>query len=261
MPYVSVIIPAFERPDILMLCLRSYQYQTFLDFELIVVDNGSKVPLKSIMPNIEFPFRLKWLRLDVVNARASARNLGLANSFGELVLFWDADMIADPEVIQLHVETFEANNYNCSIVGRRLLMDEKGTKFLYTNAKWYEKAKLASTGQVEADPRDEYLSTIGWNLANSDAPWRTAFTCNLSMPLELVRTHGGFDADFDGGYGYEDLDLAYRLYCDGVRFVLRYNALGYHINHAPLSGVDHNKQKIRNLRLFESKHPHAGVWL
>lgn len=87
MPAVSVIIPVYNRPQKYLRALHSVLSQTFTDFELIVIDDGSKPPLPSpihLDPRIVFlPIRHGGV--------SAARNRGIAVSTSPLVAFLDSD--------------------------------------------------------------------------------------------------------------------------------------------------------------------------
>lgn len=263
-PALTVIIPVCDRIDILLLCLRSFTLQTVRDFEVIIVDNGSRYLLDTALLDEYLLFPIMYLRMLKPNARASARNLGIEHARSQALLFWDADMIANPELIRHHVELHSCHGGNIVVVGRRLHVSNEDASGLLTTARARERRptewiKILDE-RASPDRRDDYFRSIDWSLYNSAAPWRAAITCNLSVRTALVRAQGGFDPAYDGAYGYEDLDLAYRLHYSGARFVLQARAIGYHIDHPPLSGNAHRSEKLRNLALFRSKYPEAGVW-
>lgn len=88
-PKVSVIIPAYNAMDYLPESLQSVFNQTFEDYEVVVVDDGSQDDIKSWASSIEDPrFRL----ISQTNkGLAGARNTGIQESRGEYLAFLDAD--------------------------------------------------------------------------------------------------------------------------------------------------------------------------
>ena len=97
---ISVIIPVYNTPKELKKCLESLAKQTFRDFEVIAVDDGSPEPLGSGISNFQFPIsNLKFFRIEHAGA-ARARNFGFEKSQGEFVLFCDADMELRKDCLQ-----------------------------------------------------------------------------------------------------------------------------------------------------------------
>jgi glycosyltransferase involved in cell wall biosynthesis len=104
MPLVSVIIPTFNRRSVLERAICSVLAQTFRDFELIVVDDGSTDGTTGLLED----FDSRLMRLYQENRGvASSRNLGIKQSRGELVAFLDSDDEWLPEKLSRQVERFD----------------------------------------------------------------------------------------------------------------------------------------------------------
>jgi glycosyltransferase involved in cell wall biosynthesis len=88
MPMVSVIMPTFNRADTIQRSIRSVQAQSFTDWELIVVDDGSTDNTVALIEGCD-P-RLKILRQENQGA-VGARNAGLRASAGSYIAFLDSD--------------------------------------------------------------------------------------------------------------------------------------------------------------------------
>jgi len=89
-PRISVVIPAYNRADTIARAIRSVLGQSFADFELIVVDDGSADALEAALAPFADP-RLKLLRHERNRGAAAARNTAIRASRGELVAFLDSD--------------------------------------------------------------------------------------------------------------------------------------------------------------------------
>lgn len=104
-PLVSIIIPAWNpKPDVLEKVLHSIEAQTYRRIEVIIVDDGSVCSIQ----NIECKIPIRIIQQEHAGAPA-ARNRGLKESTGEYVLFWDADIIGEPHMIETLVTTLEKN--------------------------------------------------------------------------------------------------------------------------------------------------------
>lgn len=101
-PLVSIIIPVYNRQEVFERSSASALIQTYQNIEIIVVDDGSNPPIK-----IENQ-RVQLFRQENRGAPA-ARNFGFSKSKGEYVIFWDADVMADPHMIAKMVAALENN--------------------------------------------------------------------------------------------------------------------------------------------------------
>jgi glycosyltransferase involved in cell wall biosynthesis len=89
-PLVSVILPTFNRAYIIEQAVRSVLAQTFEDFEVLVVDDGSTDDTERVVMAMRDP-RLRYLRHETNQGGAAARNTGIAAARGEYVAFLDSD--------------------------------------------------------------------------------------------------------------------------------------------------------------------------
>jgi glycosyltransferase involved in cell wall biosynthesis len=105
MPLVSVIMPTFNRADTIIRAIRSVQAQTFTDWELIVVDDGSTDNTVALIEGCDS--RLKFIRQEN-QGTAGARNAGLRASAGSYIAFLDSDDEWLPHHLELCVSFLEA---------------------------------------------------------------------------------------------------------------------------------------------------------
>ncbi|OIO20145.1 MAG: hypothetical protein CO029_03920 [Candidatus Magasanikbacteria bacterium CG_4_9_14_0_2_um_filter_41_10] len=101
---ISVIIPVYNRSDVLHQSLISLKAQTYKDIEVILVDDGS-TPLITLDVSL-FPFSFQIFRQKNAGAPA-ARNTGFKHAKGEFVIFWDADVIANSDMLEKMVQALE----------------------------------------------------------------------------------------------------------------------------------------------------------
>lgn len=105
-PAISIIIPVYNQASKIINCLDSIFAQTFKDFEVIVVNDGSTDNLLAALR----PWQTKIKVFHQKNQGASAaRNFGFNQSRGELVIFFDADIIARPEMLEKMKEVLLKN--------------------------------------------------------------------------------------------------------------------------------------------------------
>ncbi len=121
-PLVSVIIPTYGRPNLLLRAINSVLNQSYSNIEIIVVDDNNpgslerdqtqKLLKKYIQEN-----KIMYIKMDKNVGGALARNKGVEASSGELICFLDDDDEFLPNKIELQVNKFIESNFKLSVVG------------------------------------------------------------------------------------------------------------------------------------------------
>ena len=194
-PPIGILISTYNRGDVLMECLRHLELQTWKNFEVVVVVDGSTDDtlerLQARRRTVPFPLHL----VQQPNAGAArARNAGLLHLRAPVCLLLGDDIFATPGLVRLHLEFHHTHpDLAAAAVGytRWAKHGQTVTNFM----RWMD-----SSGMQFAY-RD---------LLAGDAPdWRHFYTSNLSLKTEYLRqnpSHEGFVS-----YGFEDIELGYRL--------------------------------------------------
>ncbi|MBB6549233.1 glycosyltransferase family 2 protein [Nonomuraea rubra] len=94
-PLVSVIIPSYNRSDVLRLCLDAVRAQTHPHVEVIVVDDCGTEDAARVAASMG----AKVVRTTVNGGPTPARNLGAEHATGEILFFLDADIALDPDAV------------------------------------------------------------------------------------------------------------------------------------------------------------------
>jgi len=120
-PYrFSIVIPTYNRPEQLTECLLAIQRLDFSKeaFEIIVVDDGSRVSMKDRIGGMEGMTETRWIRTPN-SGPAAARNRGSSDSRGDYLVFIDDDCVPPPDWLAnvAHCATLYAD---CLIGGRTL---------------------------------------------------------------------------------------------------------------------------------------------
>lgn len=100
LPKVSVVIPTYNRRDLVQRAIQSVLDQTYRDFEIIVIDDGSTDGTRAAVEGRE---RVRYLR-QTNGGPASARNLGIREAQGEFIAFLDSDDVWLPEFLTSQVD-------------------------------------------------------------------------------------------------------------------------------------------------------------
>lgn len=105
-PKVSVVVPAFNRAGLIEETIASVIHQTYDNWELIVVDDGSEDGTVEVVRNIASNNTcIKMLqRVDGIKGANRCRNLGLDASTGEYIIFLDSDDVLLPDALEQRVK-------------------------------------------------------------------------------------------------------------------------------------------------------------
>jgi len=106
MPTVSVIIPTYNRPELLEKAVLSVLGQTYRDLEVIVVDDGLIQRAETIISKLGDP-RIRYIQHNKSIGGAAARNTGIKNSTGRFVAFLDDDDEWVSEKLAIQMSEFE----------------------------------------------------------------------------------------------------------------------------------------------------------
>ena len=120
MPEVSVIVPVYNTESYLRECIESILRQSYTDFEVLLVDDGSTDDSGAICDE----YAKKDNRIKVIHTKnmgvSSARNIGLDNAIGNWIIFADADDELYKDALNLRYDDFEKHDlvlgsyYECS---------------------------------------------------------------------------------------------------------------------------------------------------
>ena len=105
-PTVSVIIPVYNAQDYIDLTITSVIEQSYTDWELIIVDDGSTDGSSNIIKNfVNIDNRIRTVRLDKsTGGPAYPRNVGMKEANGDYLAFLDADDIWDKDKLKLQID-------------------------------------------------------------------------------------------------------------------------------------------------------------
>jgi glycosyltransferase involved in cell wall biosynthesis len=242
---LTIVIPTYNRKDVLRKTLEAYCSQSAREeiLEVLVVDDGSTDGTESVVTQSAegSPIPIRYLHQDN-RGQASARNQGIREAQGEIVLFGDDDVIPASNLVSEH--TAWHRKYpepSVGVLGQVAWSPEvRPTPFM----KW-----LALTG-----PLFDYHSLS----RGMQVDCAHFYSNNVSLKVEFLRKNGTFDEDFRA-YGYEDFELGYRLTQRGLRLLYNPNAVGYHYKYMSFADVRRRAELVDAAeRVLRTKE--AGVY-
>ena len=181
---VSVIIPTYNRAWIVKESILSVFVQTFQDYELIVVDDGSTDHTQTILDEFQD-------RIEVIHQKNSgvsaARNHGVAAANGKLIAFLDSDDLWMPEKLAIQTEFFASN---------------PDIRICQTDEIWIRNGYRMNPKKYHKKPSGEiFLPSLALCLVSPSA---------VMMEKEFFTLMGGFDETLPA---CEDYDFWLRIGC------------------------------------------------
>lgn len=126
MPNISVIIPCYNVAPYIERCLNSLQVQTFADFEIIIVNDGSTDNLIEILEQRKSEKVFQWTYLYQSNQGSNAaRNAGIEAANGQYLLFLDADDELLPEMLERVYSLVISENADVAVCGYKRVNENK----------------------------------------------------------------------------------------------------------------------------------------
>jgi len=107
---VSVIIPFYNRKNIVINAIKSVTEQTHKNLEIIVINDGSKEDISSVKEYIKANSKITYIDLETNKGVANARNIGIEKSTGKYIAFLDSDDLFKENKIKDQVIQMELNN-------------------------------------------------------------------------------------------------------------------------------------------------------
>ncbi len=248
---LSVVIPTYNRLEILRraLHLLAEEGQAFgAPHEVLVVDDGSSDGTADYLAGSAVP-RASTATLRVIGQEnagpARARNRGVREAAGDLVLFLGDDILVTPGLFALHAEAHRSRSGSgeVAVLGRTL---------------WAPKMRPSAFLRFLMEGDQFGFKHIE---DNENVPYNFFYTCNVSLCRQAMLDAGLFDESFPHA-AWEDVELCYRMTRDGMRLVYEPRALTYHLHPTSLASFCRRRELVGvdAVRLYR-KHPETEKML
>jgi len=258
-PSCSVVVPTYNRAELLRRTLDALTRQSLprSEFEVLVVDDGSSDHTAEVVAGFRDRLDVKYFFQPDEGWRvARARNVGIDNATGKVCVMLDAGVLPHSRCLAAHLRNHQDGpvavcgyvyGFDCAPAEIDELTGLLDHTDLDTSIE-----RIRQAGRW-ADSRERFYADHADDLAGLPAPWVFYWTCNVSAATDRLRAVGGFDEQFRS-WGGEDIDLGYRLFLDGARFVVDRQACAVHHPHPKKPG-DLNYQARANYRYMAGKYP------
>jgi len=226
---VTIAIPTYNRAETLRDTLRAYHRQTgdHRILEILVIDDGSTDHTRSVVAECaEADSRLHY-RHQSNSGLAAARNHAIHEARGELILFGDDDIVPSAQLTAEHVAWHDAHpEEHFGVLGFvPWLPAVRPTPFMKWSALY--------------GPQFNF----GYFTPGKALDFQFGYFCNTSVCASFLRKHGVFSEAFRT-YGYEDIELSYRLSKSGYRLLYNPAACGFHNKFETLNDAIRRVEKL-----------------
>lgn len=179
-PRISVVIPTYNRTDFLPKDMQSVLNQTYRDWEMIIVDDGSIDKTEEVVKGYK-ESRIRYITHKYNLGLSAARNTGIKNSRGKYIAFLDSDDEWFPEKISCQMNIFQKEDSKCGVVctggykikGNQIMskksvpinLDSFYEKFLFENITWTSNVLVKKECFKKAGLFDENLESCeDWDM-------------------------------------------------------------------------------------------------
>lgn len=242
MTYFSVVIPTYNRLDMVLRVLEALQKQVDApQFETIVINDGSKdAAYSALADRSDITYRAQ-----TNSGPSRARNHGVSLARGKFVIFIGDDTVPESRFLAEHARVHRDTN------------DDPLVACLgYTG--WPRSERVTAF----MDYINDYGLQFGYRLIEDGAtvPFNFFYTSNISIDRALLAAHP-FDTTFPSA-AWEDIELAYRL--DRLGLKIRYNARAVtrHYHQMDVDSFARRQYTVgKSGAIFYRKHPELGHFL
>ena len=213
---LAVVIPTYNRADILIECLKHLEDQSFKDFEIVIVDDGSTDSTSDRIASylINTPLSARYMRQEN-SGPARARNLAISTIQAPISLLIGDDIFASPSLVAEHLQ-LHSRRSEPSVAALGL-------------TRWSEKGQTVTPFMRWLDSGDGLQFRYDLLLSGKSPDWTDFYTSNLSLKTSVLK-----DFPFDESFPYaamEDIELACRIEAkQGLEMVFLPNAFAHHLH-------------------------------
>ena len=194
--FISIIIPTYNSKAFLLQCINSLEKQSYSDYEIIIVDDGSTDGTYNYIKNKKWKVKLRVFKQNR-KGPAAARNLGAKHAKGEILAFTDADCIAPKKWLRNLIKAYKKFPEVVGVGGP------------------LEPSKNNLVAKIEKF-KNKYLHKMGNKIIIGKEEVPVGFTNNMSYKANIFRKFDGFNERFDKPAG-EDFDLKQRICKKGYK--------------------------------------------
>ena len=225
---ISLIVSTYNRPDALLLVLKSIHCQSLQPNEVIIADDGSDEKTKNLISDFRSQTNLEIIHSfqeDLGFRAAESRNRAISMASSEYIVSIDGDMILHPEFIMDHSKNAQPGYF---IQGSRVLLSKNKTRRVIKKKQII--FNFFSSG-LNNRLNSIYSNFLSKFFSSNKNYLKGVKTCNMSFYRKDCVSVNGFNNEFEG-WGREDSEFIVRLFNKGInRKTLKFLVIQYHLWH------------------------------
>ena len=231
-PMVSILLPTYNRSNLLDRCVNSVLLQTYSNWELIISDDGSKDDTPLIAKKIsDKDIRIKFHRNSTNKGLPINRNIAISKAKSNLIFFIEDDLVLDKYCLEKLIDTYIELNSKTKIgaIAPRLIDYGKKTNVLFSDGFNY----------IGHNMRKKFNSPCMFD--RRTGIFFRNFSIDTGKVKEIVDVHacslyqkkvlleiGGYSSVYTGGAFSEETDTNLRIKKRGYKFFFQPKAIVHH---------------------------------
>lgn len=227
---ISIILPTYNRVNILERCINSVLAQSYSNWELIISDDGSTDDTPTIAKKCtEKDSRIHYYRNSVRQGLPRNRNIAVSVSKGDFIFFIEDDLTLEPDCLKILLSTFkelETENNKIGAIAPRLIQKHeeiKGPLNYDTYLKLKKSHKVCTINKKTGLIYDDFGLT---STKVEECP--TLHACSL-IPKTVFKNVGGYEEKkYKGVHFREETDFYFRVKDKGYKLYFQPNAITHH---------------------------------
>ena len=257
-PLISIVSVLYRKENEVRHFLETLRQQDILGhFEIILVDDCS--PDNSVKIVEEFfkwaQLSNSWMNIKLIKnnenlGNCRSRNAAINQAIGKIIVVVDADCILNRAFLSLHAKAHEKGD--CDVAIGPLNIETDGESPISILGKYEVNSELA---EKDAIPQDS---------VNLDS-FVNCVTRNFSIKRKFIEEHFEgklfdeeftYSADPQTGFGWEDVEMGYRIYEAGGKIKYLKETVSIHVTHGSSANeIEKPIRSLKNFRLLLEKHP------
>jgi len=224
---VTIILPTYNRADLVARCIESVLSQSYTNWELIIADDASTDNTSAIVETYTGDPRIRYHRNKTNQGLPRNRNITIALSRGDLIFFIEDDLTMEPDCLEILVDTYNELKKEKKVGGiaPRLIGEYRGIAGPLNSVVEARRKRLQTACDLD---RRTGIVIRNFGIDSDDIEdIITIHACSL-YPRDVLNEVGGFAEKYKGTYIHEDNDLNFRIKNNGYNFYFQPKAITYH---------------------------------
>lgn len=252
-PLISILLPTYNRANLLDTCIMSVISQSYSNWELIISDDASSDDTTRIASQwVEKDPRIYYFKNNNREGLPANRNIAISYSHSEFIFFIEDDLVLEKDCLFTLRKTFLnlSNSKKIGALAPRLISIDK-EKY---DKQMFEIPLNTTNSNLKVCRFDNKTGIVTRNFEIDSVTIQEVpdvHACSLYSKRAILESGGYEEHAFQGNYTYEEVDLNFRLSLNGYSLFFQPDARVYHLK-ASLGGVRINSPILSNYYIIRN---------